>query len=245
MTISLDLWLAMSSCVLAMAGCFAASLLAGRLHGGRGTAWAWFVVGVPTLGLALWAVHFTALLAVRLPMRPAFDLPLTLLSIEPAILAAAVVLWLGREGHLRGARLLGSVVALAAGVTATRYFGLAAVRIVPAIQYDWLTFSISIAVAATVAYAALQYAGRWIMGAALARKIGAAAIVGSAVCATQYLGMAAVRFEPNAFAHAFAASFDRVWVGYAVACGTVIMLLALSVTARLHPRPTLPSRLSA
>lgn len=236
MTISYDLWLVMSSCVLAIAGCFAASLLAGRLHSSRGTPWGWLMIGIPTLGLALWAVHFTALLAIGLPTLPAFDLPLTLLSIEPAILATAVVLWLGREGHLRGARLLGSVVALAAGVTATRYFGLAAVRIVSAIQYDWLTFSISIAVTAAVAYAALQYAGQWIMGASLTRKIGAAAIVGAAACAAQYLGMAAARFEPNSFSNSVSTTIDPAWLGYTVACSTVTMLIALSVIALSYAR---------
>jgi len=236
MTISYDLWLVMSSCVLAIAGCFAASLLAGRLHSGRGTAWGWLTVGVPSLGLALWAVHFTSLLAVRLPMKPAFDLPLTLLSIEPAIVAAAVVLWLGREGDLRGMRLLGGVVALTAGVTATRYFGLAAVRIVPAIQYDWLTFLLSSAASAAVAYVALRYAGRWIKGATPSTRLAFAVLIGTAMCAAQYLSVAAARVEPNSFASAIATSIDYAWLGYTVAWSTVTMLVAVSAIALFYAR---------
>jgi len=240
MTISFDLWLMASSCVLATMGCFAASLLVGRLQSGRGTAWTWLMVGVPTLGLALWAVHFTALLAVQMPIGATFDLPLTLWSIEPTIMAAAVVLWLGREGHLRGARLLGAIVALTAGAAATRYFGLAAVRIVSPMQHDWLVFASSIALAAAVAYAALQYAARWIVGASLLRKLGVCALIGAAVSAAQYLGLAAARIEPSPFSKMVSAKIDHAWLGYTVACSTVSMLIALSVIVLLYARS--PSR---
>jgi diguanylate cyclase len=167
MTISYDFWLLASSCVLAVAGCLAACVLVGQLHTGRGPAWAWIAIAAPVLGLALWAMQFTALMAVRLPMGFAFDLPLTLFSIEPAVVATAVVLWLGRNGRLQGARLLGAVLALAAGATATRYFGLAAMRIIPGIQYDAIIFVAAIAASAAIAYFALHYAGRWISGASL------------------------------------------------------------------------------
>src|SRR6476469_8783320 len=91
---------------------------AGRSRPGVG------IRGRATLGLALWTVHFTALLALRLPVSPAVDIPLTLLSIEPALVAAAAVLWLRRKGHLEGLRLVAAVVTLTLGVTATRYFGI-------------------------------------------------------------------------------------------------------------------------
>jgi NO-binding membrane sensor protein with MHYT domain len=243
MTISYDLWLLASSCVLAIAGCFAACVLVGRLHTGRGPAWTWMAIGAPVLGLALWAMQFTALMAARLPMGFSFDLPLTLLSVEPTVVAAAVVLWLGRNGRLQGARLLGAVLALAAGVTATRYFGLAAVRIIPGIQYDALTFVAAIAASAAIAYFALHYAGRWITDASLSSKLGVAVIIGAALCAAQYLGMGAARVEPNAFSNVLAVSFDRNWLGYAVACATAAMLVALSVGAlkfgRSAPAPQL------
>src|SRR4029079_11153006 len=83
MTVSYDLWMVCASCVVALLGCFAAPLLAARVRADRGLVWGF--VAVPTLGLALWTVHFTTLLALRLPVSPAVDIPLTLLSIEPAL----------------------------------------------------------------------------------------------------------------------------------------------------------------
>jgi NO-binding membrane sensor protein with MHYT domain len=236
MTISYDFWLLASSCVLAVAGCFAACVLVGQLHTGRGLAWAWMTIAAPVLGLTLWAMQFTALMAVRLPMGFSFDLPLTLFSIEPAVVATAVVWWLGRNGRLQGARLLGAVLALAAGATATRYFGLAAMRIIPGIQYDAIIFVAAIAASAAIAYFALHYAGRWISHASLPRKLGIATIIGAAMCAAQYLGMGAARVEPNAFSNALAASFDRNWLGYAVTCGTLTMLVALTAGALRYAR---------
>jgi NO-binding membrane sensor protein with MHYT domain len=145
MTITYDFWMWLAACAVAGGGAFAVPLLVTHLQPRQPRAVAWLIAAAATLGFALWAVHFIALVAMRMPMAPVLDVPLTLLSIEPVVLATAVVLWLGRRGRLHGGRLAVAVAALAAGSAAARYFSVAALHFAPALQLDFLTFSTSIA----------------------------------------------------------------------------------------------------
>ena len=233
MTINYDLWMVCASCAVALLGCFAAPLLAARVQAERGVLWA--LIAVPTLGLALWAVHFTALLALRLPVTPALDVPLTLLSIEPALVAAAVVLWLRRKGHLEGVRLLLAVVALTFGVAATRYFGIAALRSVPAIRFDSFTFLASLAAAAALAYVALHHAESWLKAASMLRRAVAAAVIGAAVLGVHYISMAAARITPDPFPRAVSGASPAV-LGYVVAGVVVMLLIGVCSIALLQER---------
>ena len=47
----------------------------------------------------------------------------------------------------------------------------------------------------------------------------------------------AAHVEPNAFSNVLAASFDRNGLGYAVACTTMTMLVALTAGALKYARP--------
>jgi NO-binding membrane sensor protein with MHYT domain len=233
MTVSYDLWMVCVSCVVALLGCFAAPLLAARVQADRGLLWGFVVV--PTLGLALWTVHFTALLALRLPASPALDIPLTLLSIEPALVAAAVVLWLRRKGHLEGLRLLAAVVTLTLGVAATRYFGIAALRIVPAVQLDSFTFLASLAAVAGIAYVALHHAEVWLKAASLFRRAAAVLVIAAAVLGVHYASMMAARVTPDPFPRSVP-SMSTVMLGYAAAGGVVLLLIAAYAVALLQER---------
>jgi NO-binding membrane sensor protein with MHYT domain len=235
MTITYDLWMLLAACALAGGGCFAVPLLVSRLQARQPKANTWLIVAVATLGFALWAVHSTALRAMRLPVAPVLDVPLTLLSIEPVILAVAVVLWLGRSGRLHGGRLAIAVAALAAGSAAARYFGVVALHFSPAVQLDFLTFSASIAAVAGLAYAALRYGETWLRRASLGTRIGVAGVLGIAIGAAQWLGTAAARIAPNAFVQS-GADFDRLTLGYGVAGIALVALLFVCALARTGER---------
>jgi len=233
MTISLDFWMACASCVVAIVACLAVAVLTPRLQSGQTVAWA--LVAVPSLGIALWAVHFTALLAWRLPIAPEPDIPLTLLSIEAAVVASAFVVWLGRKGHLGGVRLVAAVAALTAAVAAMRYFGIASMRLVPAAQFDYPTFLGFIAAAAAVAYAALHHAEKWLMSSSIGRRVCAAALMGTVIWAVHLVSITTARIAPSPFRPA-AFTSDAVALGYGVACGTVLLLMVVCALALVHAR---------
>jgi signal transduction histidine kinase len=92
-------------------------------------------------------------------------------------------------------------VLIGAAISAMHYTGMAALRMVPPIQYNgWLVaLSVLIGMSASVLalWSARRLRSRRIF-AALWRKAGSAVCLGSAIYGMHYTGMAAARFEPGA-----------------------------------------------
>src|SRR5271170_5988333 len=60
--------------------------------------WVWLAGGSTAMGIGVWAMHFTAMLALTLPVPVSYDVPITVLSVVPAILASALALHV-MSGH--------------------------------------------------------------------------------------------------------------------------------------------------
>ena len=48
----------------------------------------WLLAGTAMMGLGVWSMHFTGMLALRLPLPMHYDAGLTLLSLVPAMLGS-------------------------------------------------------------------------------------------------------------------------------------------------------------
>src|SRR5438874_13548505 len=74
--------LVLISILVAIVASYSALSLAGRVAESRGRAMlAWTVGGAVAMGSGIWAMHFIGMLAFRLPIPIAFDLPITLVSL--------------------------------------------------------------------------------------------------------------------------------------------------------------------
>jgi len=226
MTGTYDLWLVACSFLVAVAASYAALELAGRIVVAHGrTAWAWVAGGSVALGMGIWSMHFIGMLAFHLPIPLAYGVPITLLSVVPAILSAALVLSLVRAGHLTGLRLAKGAILLGIGIAAMHYTGMAAIPIQPAIRYEPVILTASIAVAIVVAYVALRLAfslsdtvSRW-------KKFAAALVMAGGICAMHYTGMAAAVFAPDSICTVAPGAIQHGWLAGIIAFNTVIVLL--------------------
>src|SRR5215212_3846081 len=96
-----NLWLVAVSYAVAVAACFAALELGGRVVSARGrTVWIWMAAGSVSIGMGIWSMHFIGMLAFHLPIALSYDVGITLFSFAPAVLCAALVLGLVRQGGL-------------------------------------------------------------------------------------------------------------------------------------------------
>ncbi|WP_342213275.1 MHYT domain-containing protein [Nocardia wallacei] len=151
----------------------------------------WLVAAAVALGgCGIWVMHFTAMLGFSIQgMTLRYDVPLTLLSAAIAI----VVVWIGLSIVVRVRR---EVLALpvggaitGVGVAAMHYLGMSAMHVGAHVEYNLTLVGLSVVIAVVAATAAL-----WFMlhvhgfGATL----GAAVIMGLAVCGMHYTGMAAM-----------------------------------------------------
>jgi NO-binding membrane sensor protein with MHYT domain len=172
----------------------------GALVALRATRWAllsegrtrrnWLAFGAVSLGTGIWSMHFIAMLGFAVSgAEIRFDVPLTVLSLIVSILVVGAGFFIvGYSSHPNGALLAGGVTT-GLGVAAMHYLGMAAMRLPGTISYSHVTVGLSVLIAVFAATAALWAAlNIQATGAVLA----AAPVMGVAVCAMHYTGMAAV-----------------------------------------------------
>src|SRR5207244_5130695 len=124
MTGSYDYLQVVLSVVIAISASYAALDLGGRVTAASG--WvrrAWLIGGATAMGFGIWSMHFTGMLAFRLPVLVSYSWPTVLLSLLVAISASAFALFVVRRHELGMARALVGRVILGYGLDVVLYFG--------------------------------------------------------------------------------------------------------------------------
>jgi signal transduction histidine kinase/CheY-like chemotaxis protein len=233
--------LVLISIMVAIAASYAALSLAGRVSESRGRAvLAWVVGGSIAMGSGIWAMHFVGMLAFRLPIPIAFDLPLTLASLLLPIGASCLALWQVNRAALGWKRLCASALVMGIGINAMHYTGMAAMRMEPGIVYDPWLFALSVVIAIAASGLALWIAFRlrrnvphvWLP------RVGAAVVMGAAIVGMHYTGMAAASFPLDSVCMAARGGVDHDGLATLVVIATIgvlgIALLASLFDARLE-----------
>ncbi|MDX8399182.1 MAG: MHYT domain-containing protein, partial [Gallionellaceae bacterium] len=117
MHVSWDVGLIALSLLVALFGSFTSLAHAQRMRDSTGrAAWYWLLAGGITLGMTIWAMHFIGMLAFHLPIPLSYDLPLTLLSMLPAIAAALLGFHLLRSEKMHFRRILVGGLVMGVGI---------------------------------------------------------------------------------------------------------------------------------
>src|SRR5215469_10499253 len=119
---------ALSFLIAAMAS-YAAFNLAGRIAIYRDRKrLGWLAGGASAMGIGIWSMHYTGMLAFNLPVVVTYHLPTVALSLLAAVSGSAVALTIVSRDQLpRGSLVLGSL-AMGGGICAMHYIGMAAMR---------------------------------------------------------------------------------------------------------------------
>lgn len=161
---------------------------------------AWIVGGGFAMGTGIWSMHFIGMLAFSLPIPVRYHIPLVVLSFLAAVLASATALFVVSKPALKFSSLAFGSLFMGFGIIAMHYTGMAAMRLQATMVYDLRLVLVSIIVAITVSFIGLQLvftlrSETQVTG--IAKKIGGAVIMGSAIPAMHYTGMAAANFSPH------------------------------------------------
>jgi PAS domain S-box-containing protein len=230
---------ALSICI-AISASYAALDLGGRVTAAPGRfRWAWLAGGATTMGIGIWSMHFTGMLAFNLPVPVAYYWPSVLLSLLIAILASAVALYvvsrkrMGRVEALIGSALMGF------GIAGMHYIGMAAMRLPASCHYNLLLVAASVLVAAIASLIAIIFTFDYrkdFRGTTLA-KVLSAAVMGTAISAMHYTGMAAVMFMSSAVAPDTSHAVSISSLGLSgIAIGTLVVQAAAILTSALDRR---------
>ncbi|WP_322402741.1 MHYT domain-containing protein [Massilia luteola] len=233
--------LVLTSILVAIVASYSALSLAGRVTEAAGrTKFAWILGGAIAMGSGIWAMHFVGMLAFRLPIPIAYDVPITLVSLVLPIGASGLALWQVSRANLGPVRLGVSSLIMGIGINAMHYTGMAAMRMAPGIVYDPLLFALSVLIAVGASALALWIAFRlrrstpdvWVP------RIGAAVVMGFAIVGMHYTGMAAANFPADSVCMAARVGVHRdslaTLVVLATFCVLGLALIASVFDARLE-----------
>ncbi len=115
----------------------------------------WLSVGSFSLGLGIWAMHFTGMLAYSMGMPVNYSITITILSAIPAILGSAIALQLLSSESVTWKRNQVSALCLATCIGLMHFVGMEAMRMPAILKYDLLYFVLSIVIAHILASIAL------------------------------------------------------------------------------------------
>jgi diguanylate cyclase (GGDEF)-like protein len=168
----------------------------------RIAALAWWAGGSLALGTGIWSMHFVGMLAFSLPIALGYTKLLTFLSWLAGVAVSATALSVANRHSLSGKRLLTGALMMGSGICAMHYLGMAAMDMLPGI--DWNPYLVAgSAVIAVSASAVALLIFFWLREAkpqrALLYQVSAAAVMGIAISGMHYTGMAAANFRVGAY----------------------------------------------
>ncbi|NWD72649.1 EAL domain-containing protein [Pseudomonas gingeri] len=238
--------LAFISLFVAILASYTALDLTGRIATARGRAvYLWMAGGAMAMGVGVWSMHFIGMLAFKLPIALAYDVPLTILSLLIAILSSGFALWLVSQPRLPVMQLALGALIMGAGISAMHYCGMAALKMQPGIDYDPTLFSASLVIAVVASAAALWIAFRLRRNTPHVRlaRSGASVIMGLAIVGMHYTGMAAANFAEGSFCGAVGSGLsgkglDNLVLVTSLAVLSIALLTSL-LDARLEARTAL------
>jgi signal transduction histidine kinase/CheY-like chemotaxis protein len=225
------------SVVIASLASYTALDLAGRVTVARARGrLTWLIYGSTAMGIGIWSMHFVGMLAFRMSIPIAYDIPLILTSALIAIAAAFLAMFTVSRTELPAARLLIASVMMGAAISGMHYTGMAAMRMPATIHYAPGPVLISIGIAVTASYVALWLAyryrhdesifGRW-------RRAASALVMGLAIAGMHYTGMSAARYTPATLVlSSWSYTIETgSWLTIGVIAGPVLVLVLALVGA--------------
>ncbi|BBV97038.1 MULTISPECIES: putative bifunctional diguanylate cyclase/phosphodiesterase [Pseudomonas] len=227
-----------SLCVAILAS-YTALDLTGRIATAKGrAAYLWMGGGALAMGIGVWSMHFIGMLAFSLPVDLGYDLALTAFSLLTAVLSSGFALWLVSQPSLPCLQLAFGALIMGAGIACMHYTGMAALRMLPGIDYDPTLFGASLLIAVGASAAALWIAFRLRKHTPYVREIRglAAVVMGFAIVGMHYTGMAAANFPEGSFCGALAGGLQGDSLVYLVLITTLAVLAVALLTSVLDAR---------
>jgi len=228
------------SLVIAISASYAALDVAGRASASRGKIrLAWLVCGAASMGLGIWSMHYIGMLAFTLPVAVYYHLPTVAASLAAAILASGVGLVVAIRSRWSWWAVAGASVVMGSGIVTMHYVGMDAMRLPAKMIWNDALVTLSVGIAVIVSFVAIFLAFRFREDTREVSplKITSAVVMGFAVFAMHYTGMAAVAFVPATMAVNLSGAVAVSALGItAIIFGTLAVLVSASLTSFLARR---------
>jgi diguanylate cyclase len=245
MPVTYEPWVVLLSIVIAIQGAYVGLSLAVQIGEAAGVRRRLLLAGAAfSLAVAIWAMHFVGMLAVRLPFPVDYLVFPTLLSFLVCVIVVGAAVFATSSGPLTWLRLTLSASLMGAGIFTMHYLGMSALHASAHMNHAWAYVAASLAVAIAASGLAL-----WLAAGRGGRPplILSATVFGVAVSGMHYTAMAGVTLFPQAAAisGAPALSTDLLAIVVAVVAfcvSGIFLLLLMPDRTRSIPTPRIAAR---
>jgi diguanylate cyclase (GGDEF)-like protein/PAS domain S-box-containing protein len=237
-----DYRLVFLSVVIAVFASYVALDLAGRVTATRGYArLVWLIGGATAMGTGIWSMHYTGMLAFRLPIRVYYHVPTVALSLLAAIFASFVALIIVSRPRMTTLHVVAGSFPMGFGIAAMHYTGMAAMRLGAMHHYHHGWWSLSVLFAVVISMVALWLTFRFREeNQKPALKAVAAVVMGLAIPVMHYTGMAGISYMPTSGQPDL-----RYAVDISVLANSAIILVTLIILGSVLLTSLVDRRLSA
>jgi NO-binding membrane sensor protein with MHYT domain len=160
MSVSHEPWLVALSLVVAIQGAYVGLSLAVQVGAAFGVRRRLLLAGAAiSLAVAIWSMHFVAMLAARLPMPVDYLVFPTLLSFLVCVIVVGAAVFAASAGPLRPWRLAASATFMGSGIASMHYIGMAALHASAHMHHQPMLVAASVAVGIAASGLALWLAG--------------------------------------------------------------------------------------
>ena len=227
------------SIAIAIFASYAALDLAGRVTANRGRArLAWLAGGAFAMGSGVWAMHYTGMLAFRLPIPVYYHIPTVAVSLLAAVLASFVALYVVSRERVTPLHVAAGSLLMGTGIATMHYTGMASMRLAAMHHYERGLWLLSIFLALVISFAGLLLLSysrdekrSWLL------KLLIAVVMGLAIPAMHYTGMAAVIFTATSMTPDLSWSVDiSSLASSAILIVTSVILSIVLVTSLVDRR---------
>jgi NO-binding membrane sensor protein with MHYT domain len=189
-------WLVALSFLVAIQGAYVGLSLAVQVGGAAGLRQRLLLAGAAvSLAVAIWAMHFVGMLAVRTTFLVEFLVFPTLLSFLVCVIVVGAAVFAASAGPLTPMRLSGSAIVMGSGIVTMHYIGMSAwqgcARLEYAPNYVAAATVIAIAASGLALWLAAGRGGRWPL-------LLSASVLGVAISGMHYTAMAGTMLFPLA-----------------------------------------------
>ena len=178
----------LSSYLISALGCFVGLIASQRIITPQGKISKTNAIsaGVGLGGVGVWSMHFMGMLAVNFELAKGYSLIETLASLLVAIVVTTLCLVYAVTHRKSFKKLLRAGLGLGLGISVMHYLGMYGLRFRGYFQWDYVLVALSVVVAIVAATAALYLITR---AKRDRQRLGAALVMGAAICAMHYTGM--------------------------------------------------------
>ena len=235
---SFDPFIVCLSVLASVLAVYVALDLTGRVAASGGTVRsAWILAGAFATGVGMWTMHFTGMLALRLPVTVRYTVHGMLLALAIAVAASIVSLFVaGTQGSLSLSALFAGCL-LGIGMGAMHVVAMGAMRMAATPMFDNRIILLSMVIAIVASLALVSFASRLRSdegSGGRRHRLLASLVIGALIAVMHYTAMAGTTFHsgPAAAASTSAQLLATHGLAYtAVASCALMILLALGGAA--------------